>query len=577
MSQVLYRKWRPQRLDQVVGQEAITQTLRNAVTQGRTAHAYLFCGPRGTGKTSTARILAKAVNCLSPVDGEPDNECVVCESINESRALDLIEIDAASNRGIDDIRNLRDKIHFTPNEARYKVYIVDEVHMLTEAAFNALLKTLEEPPAHAIFVLATTEAHKVPLTIISRCQRFDFRRIPMETVVARLAQLCKDEGIEAEEEALTLLARSAGGSLRDAENLLERAIVSYGTPLSEAQMRDLLEMDSDERALDLVEHVVRKAVPEGLTVIGEVSAQGSDLRQFHRAATDYLRGVMLAKAKAESGMTHPPEVMGRLRSLAEEASLEHLVRALKLFVEADSRRDSLSPLSIEMALVQSSLEPQAVAAPRSHPGAPAETAAPARPAAPTRSPAPARPTATPPRRAEAVQEPQAAQYTPARPPARPARPVPPEELPDDPAQRLEVQWPWILRSLNRQKGRRFNVGALLRSSTERTVDDGVIRLRYSHSSHMDRMQGELEDPETRKVIKDTLATAMGGPYDIEVEGSGGGGNAPAKSPSQRSHLVRALQGMGARVVGETEDEREQEHVAPGAEAPKADDEGAGGA
>ena len=192
MSEVFYRKWRPRRFDQVVGQEAATQTLRNAVALGRVAHAYLFCGPRGTGKTSTARILAKAVNCLSPQEGEPDDQCEMCASINEARALDLIEIDAASNRGIDDIRNLRDKVRFAPNEARYKIYIIDEAHMLTEPAFNALLKTLEEPPQHAIFVLATTEAHKIPLTIISRCQRFDFRRISLETAERRLAQLCKE-------------------------------------------------------------------------------------------------------------------------------------------------------------------------------------------------------------------------------------------------------------------------------------------------------------------------------------------------------------------------------------------------
>ena len=170
--------------------------MRQAVSLGRVAHAYLFCGPRGTGKTSTARILAKAVNCLSLQGGEPDNECELCRAINEGHALDLIEIDAASNRGIDDIRNLSDKIHYTPNEARYKVYIIDEVHMLTEPAFNALLKTLEEPPGHAIFILATTEAHKVPLTIISRCQRFDFRRIPLDRMVDKLTDLCAGEGIE---------------------------------------------------------------------------------------------------------------------------------------------------------------------------------------------------------------------------------------------------------------------------------------------------------------------------------------------------------------------------------------------
>ena len=242
MSEVLYRKWRPRSLSEVVGQDTVTKTLRQAVSTGRLAHAYLFCGPRGTGKTSTARILAKAVNCLDPVDGEPDNQCDRCQSIIEGRALDMIEIDAASNRGIDDIRDLSDKITFMPSEFRYKVYIVDEVHMLTEQAFNALLKTLEEPPDHAMFILATTEVHKVPLTIVSRCQRYDFRRISLESITDKLAELCAAEEVETGRDALDLIARHSTGSLRDAENLLEQAVVSYGSPLTVDQVSDMLEL-----------------------------------------------------------------------------------------------------------------------------------------------------------------------------------------------------------------------------------------------------------------------------------------------------------------------------------------------
>src|SRR4030042_3200448 len=194
-SQVLYRKWRPQTRAEVVGQERVTQTLLNALATGRVAHAYLFCGPRGTGKTSTARALAKAVNCLNNGRGEPCNSCAMCKAISEGHALDLGEIDAASNRGIDEIRDLREKVNFAPNVARYKVYIIDEVHMLTEYAFNALLKTLEEPPPHAIFVLATTEPHDIPLTILSRCQRFDFRRLPSAALVKKLERICENEGV----------------------------------------------------------------------------------------------------------------------------------------------------------------------------------------------------------------------------------------------------------------------------------------------------------------------------------------------------------------------------------------------
>ncbi|MCH7624733.1 MAG: DNA polymerase III subunit gamma/tau [Chloroflexi bacterium] len=365
MSEVFYRKWRPRILGDVVGQDSITHTLRQAVVQGKVAHAYLFCGSRGTGKTSTARILAKAVNCLSPENGEPDNQCSICVSINEGRALDLIEIDAASNRGIDDIRSLSDKIRYSPNEARYKVYIIDEVHMLTEPAFNALLKTLEEPPSHAIFILATTEAHKVPLTIISRCQRFEFRRIPLDRMIGKLEGICKEEGVEVSPEAFQLIARASNGGLRDAENLLEQVIVSYGSPISEENVRDLLGLGGDEMALELVGHIVGRSIKEGLTLINEVAGQGNDLRQLHRGTMEFLRAVLLLKTGAASSLGYPDETLERLVEIADTATLEHTVLALKTFGEADFRRDTSSTLPLELAMVQSSTEPAPVASPAS--------------------------------------------------------------------------------------------------------------------------------------------------------------------------------------------------------------------
>ena len=557
VSEVFYRKWRPQRLDEVVGQDVVTQTLRNAVSLGRVAHAYLFCGPRGTGKTSTARILAKAVNCLQPQGGEPDNDCEICKSINEARALDLIEIDAASNRGIDDIRNLREKVHFSPNEARHKVYIIDEVHMLTEQAFNSLLKTLEEPPPHVIFVLATTEAHKVPPTIISRCQRFDFRRIPLDTTVARLVKLCADEGIEAAPEALRTIARTSAGSLRDAENILEQALVSYGSPLSEEQVSDLLELASGQRALELAGHVVAGSVREGLTVINEVAAEGTDLRQFHRGLMDYLRGVLLIKTGAGSSLGYPEEVTVEMSSLAEHATLERLVRALKTFAVADVRRDGPSSLPLELALVESSLD-EAVSAKQ----AIVEPAA----SEPDRAPAAEAPAVRPPVRAEKpvpgtsqVRESAASapSGTDGGVPSRPIEAAAPEQPTDEgslePLPRLEHQWNDILKALSRYKGRRFNLGALLRDCKERQVSDGTVTLKFSYRSHMERMQQELEDPKTRKTLGDTLAKALGGPHEIAVSVIEGRDNGPKQSPSQRSHLVRAAQAMGARVVGEKEE------------------------
>ncbi|MBM3945116.1 MAG: DNA polymerase III subunit gamma/tau, partial [SAR202 cluster bacterium] len=363
MSEVLYRKWRPRRLEDVVGQEPVTQTLTRAVSLGRVAHAYLFCGPRGTGKTSTARILAKAVNCLAPAGGEPDDTCGMCLAINEGRALDLIEIDAASNRGIDDIRSLRDKVNFSPNEARSKVYIVDEVHMLTKEAFNALLKTLEEPPPHAIFVLATTEAHKIPATIISRCQRFDFRRIGLGAIVGRLKTVCEGEGIEAETGALELIAKTAAGGLRDAINLLEQALVSYGSPITEQHVRDLLGLETDEAALSLAGHALARSTQEGLKLVNEVLAQGSDLRQLHRATVENLRVALLIKSGAGAPPGFSKEAAERLRDFTSQATLDQVVHTLKCFAKADMRREGASPLPLELALVESALEQPAPARP----------------------------------------------------------------------------------------------------------------------------------------------------------------------------------------------------------------------
>ncbi len=526
MPEVFYRKWRPQRLDQVVGQEAVARTLRNQVVMGRAAQAYMFCGPRGTGKTSTARVLAKAVNCLSPEDGEPDNKCGACAAITEGRALDLVEIDAASNRGIDDIRSLREKVHFVPNEARYKVYIVDEVHMLTEPAFNALLKTLEEPPDHAIFVLATTEVHKVPLTIISRCQRFDFRRIPLDTASVRLAQLCRDEGVEADDEALSLLARTAAGSLRDAENLLEQALVSYGSPLRAEHVRGMLELDTYQRALDLVGHLLGRSAGDGLRLIDAVASDGGDLLQLHRGATEYLRGALLAKSGAGVSLDYPGETSARIASMVEDVPLGRIVNALKTFSAADARRDNGSRLPLELATVEvcrtPEVEPSVVREPeRRHRPA----SAPAR-AAPTR--------ATPPRDAPPRRE-----YERPRPAA-----------PSEPAAKPEEKWAGVLRTLSRHKGKRFNLGALLRDCRRREVSDSTVSLEFSHRSHKERMEEEIEDPESHKVLKEALSHALDTPVETVVCLVDEQGNGPRQSAAQKSHLVRAAQALGAQVVDE---------------------------
>jgi len=554
MAEVFYRKWRPKSLSEVVGQDAITKTLRQAVAQGRIAHAYLFCGTRGTGKTSTARILAKAINCLSPQNGEPDNECHICVGINEARSLDLIEIDAASNRGIDDIRELSDKVRFSPNESRYKIYIIDEVHMLTEPAFNALLKTLEEPPAHAVFILATTEAHKVPLTIISRCQRYDFRRIPIEQMVAKLADISAHEGIEVSDDALHLVARIANGGLRDAENLLEQVVVSYGSPVGEDDVRQLLGLGGDEMALELVGHIIGKSVKDGIATVNGASEQGTDLRQLLRGTLEYLRALLLIKTGAGASFGYSDEIMGRLNGFAADAPMEQLVRALKVFAGVSMRRDVASTLPLELAMVESAIEPEPVPVAAS---APSAYSAPRQPA-PTRQAPAARPSRPQqgyrqPARPDSQQPAARASVQGATPGGQYASSV---DAPSEPAARLSQQWNMIANEL-RFVGTRLKLGAMLRSAREREVTGDTIILRYPSRSNVERMQQELDVPESKRALYDAIANAMGTRYEVQVALSNGANSSGARRASQASHLVQAAQAMGARVVNERE-ERERE-------------------
>jgi len=352
-SQVFYRKWRSQTLTELVGQPHVTQTLLNALKNGNVSHAYLFCGPRGTGKTSTARILAKAVNCLTNNGrGEPCNTCEMCLAVTEDRAMDVIEIDAASNRGIDDIRDLREKVNYAPSQARRKVYIIDEFHMLSKDASNALLKTLEEPPPHVIFVLATTEAHKVLPTILSRCQHFDFHRLSRADMVVKLTQVCAAEKINIELQSLNLIARSSTGSMRDAYNLLEQLYSYYGADINFSQLQSMLGITGDWRAKEIVKHIISNNITGGMSTLNSVNSDGLDLHQFNRELVEYLRGLLLVKTGAAESVDLTVEDLAELKELADKAALPQILTAVKLFGQIELGNKDNSTLPLELALVE---------------------------------------------------------------------------------------------------------------------------------------------------------------------------------------------------------------------------------
>jgi len=354
MTQALYRKWRPHQWDQVIGQEHVLQTLTNAVRADRVGHAYLFAGPRGTGKTTVARIIAKAVNCLDDDPARrPCNACAHCKAVNENRFLDLIEIDAASNTSVDDVRDLRDKINFAPSQGQYKIYIIDEVHMLSTAAFNALLKTLEEPPPHAIFVLATTEIHKIPATVLSRCQRHEFRRVPVDEIVDLLKGIAKEEKIKIDDGALTIIARQATGSVRDAISLLDQ-LSSTGDKIDLALTQKVLGTATSQTVLDLIASVRDRQPAPAMDAIHQALDAGADPRSLARQVVDYLRGLMLIQMGNEDQVEVTTEVKMTMAEHAKAFSTQDVLRMMRAFNAAavDTRGGWQPSLSLELAVAE---------------------------------------------------------------------------------------------------------------------------------------------------------------------------------------------------------------------------------
>lgn len=357
MYQALYRKYRPAGFSDVKGQEHIVTTLVNQIQGGRIGHAYLFCGTRGTGKTTVAKIFARAVNCENPGPEGPCGECAMCRAIQQQASMNVVEIDAASNNRVDDIRQVIDEVQYSPAEGRYKVYIIDEVHMLSVSAFNALLKTLEEPPSYLIFILATTEAHKIPLTILSRCQRYDFRRIGVETIAERLQELLDREGIEAEDRALAYIARQADGALRDGLSLLEQCISFYfGQKLTYENVLKVLGAVDNTVYHELMGTLVRNKVEGAVELIARVVEQGKDLTQFVNEFVWYLRNLLIVKTTEETGrlVDMSAENIGELQRYAQEIEVEMIFRYIRVLsaLAGEMRYGSNKRVMLEVALIR---------------------------------------------------------------------------------------------------------------------------------------------------------------------------------------------------------------------------------
>lgn len=357
---VLYRKYRPQSFGEVIGQAHVVQTLKNAVRANLISHAYLFSGPRGSGKTTLARILAKAVNCKNPKEGEPDNTCEFCQEINQGRALDFIEIDAASNRGIDEIRDLKEGIRFAPARLKYKVFVIDEAHQLTKEASNALLKTLEEPPSHAIFILATTEVHRMIDTIVSRCQRFDFRKLQVAEIVERLEDLAKKEKAAIDKQALQIIAAHAGGSFRDAESLLDRVLTFHiGSKITPEAVQELLGIVDVHILSEFIDLLLLKKAVLPVEFLNKKLQEGMDPQEFAKNLVEYLRNLLILKLNPELKDTLLPsftkEQQEKIGEQAKAVEGKFLTTALKLFMEAerDMKHADIIQLPLELAIIDS--------------------------------------------------------------------------------------------------------------------------------------------------------------------------------------------------------------------------------
>lgn len=541
-----YRKWRPKSFDEIIGQERVTRTLQNAIRTNRIVHAYLFAGHRGTGKTTTARILAKALNCVQGPTPTPDNTCASCEAITGGYSVDVIEIDAASNRGIEEIRELRDRIRLAPTEGRYKVYIIDEAHMLTTEAANALLKTLEEPPEHAVLILVTTEPHRLPPTILSRCQRFDFRRVSQKELIARLRQIASTEGFEIEDKALAIIAGSADGSVRDAESVLDQLTAYADGPITAQDVLMVLGILEEEVALQFADAIIQRDVIGCLSLVNQVVGEGKDARQVSRTILDHFRDLLVAKtADRPADLLDGTESrLQLLQAQAARAPVEDILRALNTLVatEAEARWSPQPRLLLEIALIRlcrpemdPTLEGLRTRLQAIEERLGAESPSP-KPASPKRALSPSAASGS--ERATPAAEPSRAPSTPTR-----------EESKAEVRGETEVvigdvrrAWARVLEEVKRT---RMFCHALLIEGTPLELNGStlVVGLRTGFNFHVEN----LHKPENRSVVEGALERVFN--HRLRLECTIHGEDTPAAHPSVEDPVVNAaVQLFGAHVV-----------------------------
>jgi len=592
--QVLARKWRPQEFDAVVGQDPVTRTLRNALSSGRVAHAYLFTGPRGVGKTTTARLLAKALACTARTGPEACGACPSCQDFVSGAPVDVMEIDAASNTSVDDIRTLRENVKYAPARGRFKVYIVDEVHMLSGAAFNAFLKTLEEPPAHVVFILATTDPKKIPATVLSRCQRFDFRPIAPEQLTQSLTRILEQEGVPFEPGALPVLIRAAEGSLRDALSLLDTAIAYGGGKLDEAGVARLLGSSSPVHVRGFVAALLTRDGAAALEAIDRAATDGEDLGALCREAVEMARRLLVLKVAAGAPFADlTPAEATELRAAAEPVSADELIYVLRAFLDADGemRRSPHPRVELEIAAVRATRRPQPQAIEtliakleeaetrlRQMPAA--SGAASARPVVVQETLLDARPASgAPPRRAAgppsvSASAPGATSPAPTAPappapapaaPPRSARPIEDEPLVETaaadieavevapaPAGGLDAAWERVITDVMKRKAL---LGSVLQHATPLRVDDGVLTLALQASGFHREM---LNDRGNKELINEAVQRHVASARRFELDPNGGaapGGGGARNHPAVQAALS-AFQGEVVAVRPRTPEEGE---------------------